>query len=123
MNPWVQTIVTIVGSVFASSGLWAFVSMLIQHKHDKDEAEDQTNVALSNMVRGLAHAKIVEVGTRFLKKGYVTFDDLDEFNHYLYKPYEALGGNGYAKKIWEQVSKLPVVLDEPIVERKEEPHD
>ena len=45
-----------------------------------------------------------------------------QFNHYLYNPYEKLGGNGYAKKIHDEVLKLPVYL-EPPVENKEEMND
>lgn len=117
MNPWVQTIVTVICAVFASSGFWAVITIMIQKK-DKEEAEkSESERALADMVRGLAHAKLVELGTHFLKQGYVTLDDLNEFDHYLYQPYEALGGNGYAKKIYGQVMKLPVVLDEQ--ERKE----
>ena len=115
MNPWVQTIIAVVTSIFASSGLWALVTALVQNRKAKDDA-------LHLMVRGLAHAKIVEIGTRFIKQGWITLDDLDEFNHYLYNPYEKLGGNGYAKKIHDEVLKLPVYLDPP-VENKEEKND
>lgn len=50
---------------------------------------------------------------------WITIDDLDELNHYLYNPYEKLGGNGYAKKIHDEVLKLPVYIDPP-VENKED---
>lgn len=118
MNPWVQTIVTVVCSVFASSGFWAVITIMIQKKDKEEQEKSESERALANMVRGLAHAKIVELGTHFLKQGCVTLDDLNEFDHYLYQPYEALGGNGYAKKIYGQVMKLPIVVDK---ERRE--HD
>lgn len=118
MEPWVQTIVTVVCSVFASSGLWAFITTVINNKKKNDSAERQEIDALTNMVKGLGHAKIVEIGTRYLERGYVTVDELNEFDHYLFNPYEGLGGNGYAKKIHDMVSELPVVL-EPPTEKKE----
>jgi len=112
MNQWVQTIIAVVTSIFASSGLWALVAAIVQNHKTKDDA-------LHLMVRGLAHAKIVEIGTGFIKQGWITIDDLDELNHYLYNPYEKLGGNGYAKKIHDEVLKLPVYIDPP-VENKED---
>lgn len=121
MNPWVQTIVTVVSSVLASSGLWAFFTSAMQARDRAELEKDESERALANMVRGLAHAKIVEIGTRFLEQGYVTLDDLNEFDHYLYQPYEALGGNGYAKKIYEQVMKLDVIVEDHHTERKQ--HD
>lgn len=117
MNPWVQTIVTVVCSVFASSGLWAFVTTVINNRKKKDDSEDERIESIEKMVRGLAHAKIVEVGKRYLEHGRITLDDLDEFNQYLYYPYSAMGGNGYAKKVSEEVNKLPLDIVET---RKEE---
>lgn len=117
MNPWVQTIVTVVCSVFASSGLWAFVTTVINNRKKKDDSEDERIEAIEKMVRGLAHDKIVEVGKRYLEQGRITLDSLDEFNHYLYYPYSAIGGNGYAKKVAEEVNKLPLDIVET---RKEE---
>lgn len=117
MNPWVQTIVTVVCSVFASSGLWAFVTTVINNRKKKDDSEDERIEGIEKMVRGLAHAKIVEVGKRYLEQNRITLDDLDEFNHYLYYPYSAMGGNGYAKKVAEEVNKLPLDIVET---RKEE---
>lgn len=67
MNPWVQTIITVVTSIFASSGLWALVTTIVQNRKTKDNA-------LHLMVRGLAHAKIVEIGSRFIKQGWITID-------------------------------------------------
>lgn len=116
MSLWVQTIVTIVCSVFASSGFWAVVTIVIQKKDKEEQEKRESEQALSNMVRGLAHAKIIELGEHYIVQGYVTIDDLNEFDHYLYQPYEALGGNGYAKKIYGQVLKLPIVVDKERLE-------
>lgn len=118
MNPWVQTIVTVVCSVFASSGLWAFVTTVINNRKKKDDSEDKRIKDVEKMVRGLAHDKIVEVGKSYLEQGRITLDDLDEFNQYLYYPYSAMGGNGYAKKVAEEVNKLPLNIVE--TKKKEE---
>ena len=115
MNPWVQTIVTVVCSVFASSGLWAFVTTVINNRKKKDDSEDERIEAIEKMVRGLAHAKIVEVGKHYLEQNRITLDDLDEFNHYIERKLVDL--YGYAKKVAEEVNKLPLDIVET---RKEE---
>lgn len=117
MNTWVQTIVTVVCSVFASSGLWAFVATVIDNRKKKVDSEDERIEVIEKMVRGLAHAKIIEVGKHYLEQSRITLDDLNEFNHYLYCPYSAMGGNGYAKKVAEEVNKIPLDI---IKTKKEE---
>lgn len=57
METWIQMIVTIVCAVLASSGFWAFV----QRKSDKNDAEKELLV-------GLAHDRIVYLGTNILKE-------------------------------------------------------
>ena len=37
-----------------------------------------------------------------------TKDEYENLYEYLYKPYSALGGNGSAKKVMEEVNKLPI---------------
>ena len=55
MNIWVQTIVSIIVAVLASSGLWAF----LLKKSDKKDAQ-------SEMLMGLAHDRILYLGKSYL---------------------------------------------------------
>lgn len=99
-----QIILTIVASVFASTGFWAFVTAMMQRRDKKDDA-----VTLEGkMLRGLAHDRICYLGEEYIKQGYISKDDYENLHDYLYKPYEALGGNGTAKRIMEEVKKLPL---------------
>ena len=97
MDPWVQTLVTIIASVVASSGFWAY----IQKRTDKHDAK-------SRMLVGLGHDRIVDLGLKYIERGWITQDEYENLNEYLYKPYEALGGNGSAKRIMQEVNKLPI---------------
>lgn len=97
MNPWLNSIVTIACAVFASSGLWA----LILKKSDKKNAN-------TRMLIGLAHDRIIYLGMTYLERGYITQDEYENLKDYLYKPYEEMGGNGSAKKIMQEVEKLPI---------------
>ena len=98
MEPWVQQIVVpLAVAVLTSSGLWALVSK----RADKNDAERK-------MLVGLAHDRITHLGMEYLTRGYITQDEYENINDYLYQPYEKMGGNGSAKRIMEEVRKLPI---------------
>lgn len=98
-------IVSIVGAIFASTGFWAFLTYLIQRKDKKDSAEAQ-------MLKGLGHDRICYLGECYIKRGYITKDEYENLHDYLYIPYKMLGGNGTAKKIIDEVDKLPLEKEE-----------
>ena len=98
MEPWVQQIaVPLAVAVLTSSGLWALVSK----RADKNDAERK-------MLVGLAHDRITHLGMAYLTRGYITQDEYENLNDYLYQPYEKMGGNGSAKRIMEEVRRLPL---------------
>ena len=98
MEPWVQQIVVpLAVAVLTSSGLWALVSK----RADKNDAERK-------MLVGLAHDRITHLGMEYLTRGYITQDEYENLNDYLYQPYEKMGGNGSAKRIMEEVRRLPI---------------
>lgn len=101
------TIITIVGSVLASSGFWAY----LQSRRDRKNAKNDTNHAFVDLLKGLAHDRIVFVGNTYLKRGWLTEDEYEDFVKYLYEPYERVGGNGMARKVMREVENLP--LTEP----------
>lgn len=100
MEDWIQMAVTIFCSVIASSGFWTF----LQKKNDKNDAS-------TKMLIGLAHDRIVYLGMQYIERGYITQDEYENLHDYLYIPYEAIGGiqvNGSAKKVMDEVEKLPM---------------
>lgn len=97
MEFWIQIIASIVVSAIASSGLWAYV----QKKMDKKDAKTQLLV-------GIAHDRIIWLGMAYIERGYITQDEYENLIRYLYEPYAALGGNGSAKRIVNEVNKLPI---------------
>ena len=98
MEPLAQQIVVPLAiAVLTSSGLWALVSK----RADKNDAERK-------MLVGLAHDRITHLGMAYLTRGYITQDEYENLNDYLYQPYEKMGGNGSAKRIMEEVRKLPI---------------
>ena len=92
-----QMIATIICSVLASGGFWAYM----QSRYTKNNAQAQ-------MLLGLGHDRIVYLGMKYIERGNITKDEYENLYEYLYKPYSALGGNGSAKKVMEEVNKLPI---------------
>lgn len=97
MDVWIQVAVPLAAAVLTSSGLWAVVA----RRADKGDAERK-------MLVGLAHDRIVHLGMVYIDRGYITQDEYENLNDYLYAPYEKMGGNGSAKRVIEEVRKLPM---------------
>lgn len=97
LQHYLEMFVTIAVAVLGSSGLWA----LIQRKRESKDARTQ-------MLIGLGHDRIMSLGISYIERGYVTRDELENLHDYLYRPYEMIGGNGSAKRVMEEVLKLPV---------------
>ena len=106
MEPWFQVVLTIFSSVLASSGLWAY----LQKKSKKKDVKTE-------MLIGLAHDRIMYLGMSYIDRGCVTQDEYENLRVYLYEPYERMGGNGSAKRIMQEVDKLPI---HKFIEKEEE---
>ena len=95
----IQTIVPVIVGVLTSSGFWAYM----QKRNDTKDIK-------TKMLIGLGHDRIVYLGMKYIERGWVTKDEFENLNDYLYKPYEDMGGNGSAKRIMDEVKKLPIRL-------------
>jgi hypothetical protein len=98
MQAWLPMAITAVVTILASSGFWAWV-----------QSGDKTRTATSKLLMGLAYDKLVTLGLQHIERGSITKDELEAFRVDLYEPYKALGGNGIAEKIAEDVLRLPLV--------------
>jgi hypothetical protein len=92
-----EAFVTILVSVLASSGVWAVVMKVM----DKKDVRTQ-------MLIGLGHDRIMYLGNSYIARGYITSEEYENLVDYLYRPYELMGGNGSAKRVIEEVKKLPL---------------
>lgn len=97
MPAWLQTVLTIIGAVLASSGFWAW----IQKRTDKKDVR-------TRMLVGLGHDRIMYLSMKYIERGYITHDEYENLYEYLYKPYEEMGGNGSAKRVMQEVNRLPI---------------
>lgn len=97
MESWLQTAITVVCSVIASSGFWAW----LQARHEKKDAK-------TRMILGLGHDRIVTLAMQYIERGWLTQDEYEDLNKYLYLPYIEMGGNGTAERLMKAVKELPI---------------
>ena len=102
METWVLPILTIVAgivtSLITSQGLWAHLSA----KWQKDSAE-------SELLRGLAHTRIMSLCEKYIERGWITPEEYEDLITYLYHPYLELGGNGTVQKMVDnEINRLPI---------------
>ena len=93
----VQIVITVICSVVASSGFWAW----LMKRSEKDDAQVQ-------LLRGIAHNMIIDSGMIYIKRGWISKDEYADFEKYLYGPYNETGGNGLARRVYMEVQKLPI---------------
>lgn len=97
MSPWVEMLVTVFCSIFASSGLWAF----LQKRRDRSDGK-------TKLLIGLAHDRIMQSAVYYIERGSITADEYENLYEYLYNPYKTLGGNGSAERLMKEVGKLHI---------------
>ena len=97
MNEWLKTAVTILVTLLGSAGFWGYL-----------EARRTKKSANTRLLVGIAHDRITYLGMKYVERGSITRDEYENLNDYLFEPYTAAGGNGSAKRVMEEVRKLPL---------------
>lgn len=97
MHELVKTAVTILITLIGSAGFWSYL-----------DARRTKKSANTRLLVGIAHDRIIHLGMKYVEQGYITQDDFENLEVYLYEPYAAAGGNGSAKRVMEEVRKLPL---------------
>ena len=115
-NNVTSIILAILTSVLASSGLWAYMAKRYEAKLQHKLESDADRAADRAMLVGLAHDRIVFLGMQYIERGYITQDEHENLEVYLFEPYTKLGGNGSAAKIMQEVNKLPMARPKVVVE-------
>lgn len=89
-------IITIIAAIFGSTGFWSWLS---GKRAKKDGA--------SKLILGLAYQQIIRSSELYIARGWIDADEYNELNRYLFEPYKAMGGNGTAEKLMQEVKHLP----------------
>lgn len=95
----------LITTVLSGPGIWAWAKTRTQ----RNDSEDK-------LLLQVAKNQLVAQGREYLKRGYITMDEYEEYESE-YNAYSVLGGNGLARRIFEQVDELPM-MPNGIYERK-----
>lgn len=98
-------IIPLVCAVFASTGFWTLINNIWQAIQKKKSNE-------TKLIMGLAYDRILTLSSYYIGKGSISAEEYHDLDHYLYEPYKAMGGNGTAQKMMQEVGKLPLRRDE-----------
>lgn len=93
-----EIVVAIIVSVGASSGFWTWMMKRSNLKS-----------AQTRLLLGLAHDRIIFLGMAYISRRWITKDEFEDFEKYLWNPYSEFGGNGLAEKVWDEVKTLPLI--------------
>ena len=97
MDELVKTACTVLITLIGSAGFWSYL-----------DARRAKKSASTRLLIGIAHDRITFLGMKYVEQGYITRDEYENLNDYLYEPYAEAGGNGSAKRVMEVVRKLPL---------------
>lgn len=87
----------LITTVLSGPGIWAWAKTRTQ----RNDSEDK-------LLLQVAKNQLVYQGRIYLNRGYITMDEYEEYESE-YKVYSDLGGNGLARRIFEQVDDLPMM--------------
>jgi len=83
--------------ILASSGFWTYMIK-----------KDSKKSAQNRMLLGLGHDKIVYLGMKYIKRGWISQEEYENLVEYLYEPYKEMGGNGTAERVMREVMTLKI---------------
>lgn len=108
-----HAIISVLTAVFASGGLWSFLSKKqeirfeeLERKRKKEAEAEVKNDVKTKLLVGLAHDRLIYLTKKYLEEGWIDSEDYENLT-YMYEPYIQCGGNGTVKRNMEKVEKLP----------------
>lgn len=87
----------LITTLLSGPGIWAWA-----------KTRTQRNNSEGKLLLQVAKTQLVTQGREYLQRGYITMDEYEEYESE-YGVYSALGGNGLARRIFEQVDDLPMM--------------
>ena len=94
-----QFLIYIVPAIFASQGLWTYLLYKRQKKDESNNLRVQADLVI-------LHDLIYRYCKKAIVRGYALFDEFDNITA-LFNVYSKIGGNGTAKKLYDEYCTLP----------------
>jgi hypothetical protein len=95
MSTW-EYVLAGAGMIFSSVGFWTFIQRILDKRSDH-----------RMMVLGLTYLGIKMSCKSVMERGWVSVEELEDLEKYLYEPYKRMGGNGTAEAMLQKVKQLP----------------
>lgn len=96
--------ISILSTLLASAGFWAFVTKVIDKKSAK-----------TKMILGLGHDRIMTLCIKYIERGKISHGEYENLRKYLYEPYLKMGGNGTVERLMREIEKLEMVPDSYVI--------
>lgn len=93
-----------VTALLGGSGIWAWAKAKADHNNNANK-----------LLLSVSRNQLITIGRSYIERGYITMDEYEEYEAE-YQIYSALGGNGLARRVFEQVDELPMMPD--LIERR-----
>ena len=101
-----EIVLTVLGAVGASSVISAFITRRLVALENKQQKQEEENLALKNGVQALLRANIIQCYNKYIEKGEIPIYERENIDH-LYNEYKTLGGNGVVESLIEKLEDLP----------------
>lgn len=95
-----EMLITILVSIFASTGFWTLVNTIYTARREKKSVERRA-------LLGLLHEQLTERCEKYIDQKWISLQDYEDLTNYIYKPYRDLGGNGTGEALYNKLSGMP----------------
>lgn len=103
-----EHLITIIISIFSSSGISAIIIALLNRHWQKKDKEDTRIDAIVNAQKLTMIEQVKRSAKKYIKLGHISLEDKEHIKEQ-YDAYKALGGNGHLDTTMEEINHLKVV--------------
>lgn len=102
---------SVCGALMTIIGLLTYIKKMIDSNHEKNKIESEKNKIKQDFmmmgIQSLLYFRICEQAKLYKKRGSMTRQEYKDLE-YFFTSYSNLGGNGTAKKLFEECKLLPI---------------
>ena len=101
---WIQAVFGVI-----LTGLTVAVKNIVKENKKRDEENKKEQEAIKMGIKTMLYYNICKEATDIKNRGTIKREEIRDLE-YLFKSYSNLGGNGVAKKLYEECMELPVEI-------------
>lgn len=120
MPIWITVVVAVIGSTAFTKIVEAVIAALKARREAREAAKKPKEIpALTRLVLGVAHDKIIAKLQAYITVGRISPEDLTELKSYYISPYFECGGDGTVSALWDVFNRdVKVCIDAPDTEKQ-----